>query len=362
MDASIVRILDANFNRAREALRVLEEHARMVLADEALARRGKDLRHELAVVADSFGWRVMLTARDIRGDVGTNISTDAEARRQNPGDVASAAAKRAGEALRCIEEYGKIVSGDAARRAQRLRYELYALEQDILLGGPRRRRLAEARLHVLVTEALCRHPWWDVCERALAGGADVIQLREKGLCDRELVERARRLRQLTARHDRLLIINDRADIACLADADGVHLGLADLSPTDARRIVGANRLVGATAHSIDEAQEAIAQSPDYLAVGAVFASATRPDVAVGGPGLVAEIRKSCPLPLVAIGGITAANAADLLEALREHAGAPGSGPQAVLHVAVCRSVIAAEDVETTVRTMRVVIEAFNARA
>ena len=306
-----MRILDANLNRAREALRVLEEHSRMVLNDARLTTRIKDLRHGLASVAQAMGPLPMLAARDTPGDVGTAISHCDEQRRDGASNVAAAAAKRAAEALRCIEEYAKISHPTAASRVERLRYELYTIEQELLLTSPRRTRLSQARLHVLVTSSLCRGDWREVCKSALAGGADVLQLREKELSDAELLVRAKLLRELTSARDALLFVNDRADIARLAGADGVHVGQKDLPVQEARQIAGPTVLIGKSTHSIEEARAAIAESPDYIAVGPMFPSPTKPDATVQGPSLLAEVAACTDLPLVAIGGITPENVATL---------------------------------------------------
>jgi len=330
MEPTLLRILDANLNRAREGLRVLEEHARMVLDDEAMTATVKSLRHELQRVARAIGERRLLAARDIQNDVGTRISIDSERVRRGVDEVAAAAAKRAGEALRCLEEYLKAVQPAEAAAVEQLRYRLYAIEQDALLGAPLRRRLRDARLHVLVTESLCARPWWDVCERVIDGGADVIQLREKSLTDRELLGRAARLRELTSRAGVLLIINDRADIARIVCADGVHVGQTDLPVEDARVIVGRQALVGVSTHSPEEAAEALRQAPDYVAAGPLFSSTTKPAVAVQGPALLNSLAGQAAVPLVAIGGITA-------DRLAQTPLPPG------VQIAVCQAVIGSPD-------------------
>lgn len=350
VDRSVLRILDANFNRVREALRVMEEHARMILDDAALARRIKECRHRLAAAMTAFDIKDLLASRDALGDVGTAITTESESTRDGTLAVALAAAKRAGESLRVIEEYSKTLNSAVAQQVESIRYEVYSLEQELLLGGPRRRRLRDARLHVLVTADLCRGDWLRVTAAALAGGADIIQLREKDLPDRELLDRAIKLRRLTQQHDALLIINDRPDIALLANADGVHLGLDDLPVAEARRIVGPLRLIGATAHSPDEARAALAEKPDYLGLGPMFASPTKPKIAVNGPRLLREVIAAASMdagspPLVAIGGITTDNITQLTEAFA----IPNAPPIAI---AICQAVIAAEDSEVAARHLK----------
>ncbi len=330
MDPQALRIIDANLNRAGEGLRVLEEHARLVLEDPGLTSKAKGLRHALAQAGRVFRSDEALAARDIVGDVGTSISTATESRRADTAEVAAAAARRVAESLRCIEEYGKLIDPESAARVERLRYVLYGLEQELFVTGPRRSNLAGARLHVLVTEAYCAGDWMEVAESAIAGGAEVIQLREKSLSDGELLERVKRLREPTKRRGALLIINDRPDIARLAGADGVHVGQQDLPVAEARRIAGPTVLVGKSVHSVAQARSAIAERPDYLAVGPMFASRTKPDVAVAGPRLLAEVGEMCELPVVAIGGITAENVGQL-KSRRPFA------------VAACQAVVSAAD-------------------
>jgi len=339
MDATTLRIIDANLNRATEGLRLLEEHARLAISDETLTAQVKGLRHALADVGKAFGRDALLTARDIQHDVGTMLSTDAERTRTSTADVAGAAAKRAAESLRCIEEYGKIINREAAARAEQLRYKVYAIEQSILIAGPRRSKLNAARLHVIITEALCDGSWLTVCEQAIAGGADVLQLREKAIDDRELLDRAGKLRALTRDRDVLLIINDRADIARLVDADGVHVGQHDLSVSEARQIAGPHLLVGASTHSIAEAHDMLQQRPDYIAVGPMFSSRTKPDVAVQGPPLLENVTALADLPVVAIGGITQDN----VTSLKAHRS---------FQIAVCQAVIRTRDTTDATRDLK----------
>lgn len=339
MDAAALRILDANFNRAREGLRVLEEHARFALDDAGLTDSLKHLRHELTAAGARLLPADALSCRDTPGDVGTQITTDAEHQRADTTAVASAAVKRFGESLRCIEEYGKLVDPSAAAAVEQMRYRLYSIEQEALLTSPRRRRLREARLHVLVTAELCKGDWLATCEAAMAGGADVIQLREKSLNDRELLARAVRLRAMTEAAGALLFINDRADIARLCGADGVHVGQSDLSVADVRRIAGPTVLVGKSTHSAAEITAAIEERPDYIAVGPMFASATKPDVQVAGARLLEKAAGLTDLPIVAIGGITAGNVSGLV-------------CRSPFAVAVSHAVISASDVATAAREIR----------
>jgi thiamine-phosphate pyrophosphorylase len=342
-DAEILRILDVNVNRAREALRVIEDYARFVLDDADAAGAVKRCRHELRAMVAAAGADAVLAARDIGGDVGRAVKTAGELRRGSTEEVVRAAFGRLSEAARSLGEYGKIVSDVAAAAAETLRYGCYELEQRIVLRGDLRRRLRDVRLYVLVTEALCRRPWLETAAAAIRGGAGCIQLREKGLSDRVLLDRARQLRELTREHGVLLAINDRPDIARLAHADIVHVGQEDLSGQGIRRVAGTSILVGKSTHTLPQFEAALAEEPEYLAVGPMFASETKPQEHIAGPATLAAARLRTDLPLVAIGGITAENAGPI-----RTAGANCVG--------VCAAVIAAEDVEGATRALRAATE------
>ena len=338
MNPDVFRILDANINRAREAVRVMEDYARFVLDDAAGSALLKAFRHDFATAVRMLPADALLAARDTPNDVGTGITTASEAQRGDARDVFTAAAKRMPEALRTIEEYGKIVSPDFAARIEALRYRAYELEARIASRGERIAHLAKCRLYVIVTALLCRGDWLDVTRRAIDGGAGSIQLREKSFEDGELLQRARQLVAVCRERGVLCIINDRPDIARLADADGVHLGQTDMSVRDARRIIGADRLIGLSTHNPEQLREAIAIAPDYIAVGPMFPSTTKPQEHVPGPALLAEALASTDIPIVPIGGITRAN----ISVLRK-AGAT--------RVCVCSAVIAAEDVAAAAREL-----------
>jgi hydroxymethylpyrimidine kinase/phosphomethylpyrimidine kinase/thiamine-phosphate diphosphorylase len=154
-----------------------------------------------------------------------------------------------------------------------------------------------------------------MAREALAGGASVIQLRAKRLSTPEMVEAAKRLSTITSEAGALIIINDRVDVALAAGADGVHLGPEDIHPSDARRLLGVDALIGVSAGTVEEAV-ALAPFASYLGVGAIFGSATKSDAgAPVGLGRIAAVRQAAPdLPIVAIGGITADNVAEVARA------------------------------------------------
>ena len=168
-------------------------------------------------------------------------------------------------------------------------------------------RLADARLY-LVTGA---HTDDRVLGEALAGGVDVLQLREKDASDDAILAAARRFRALCDEHGALFVLNDRPDLAKAARADGVHVGQND-APADAvRELLGDDVLIGVSTHSRDQLGHALATDADYVCVGPVFATPTKPDYPAVGLGLVEHAAATVERPWFAIGGIDGTNVADV---------------------------------------------------
>ncbi|UCC30823.1 MAG: thiamine phosphate synthase [Phycisphaerales bacterium] len=371
-NATAMRIIDANLNRAREALRVMEEYARLGLDDAGLSAAIKETRHALATAAAQFeGGREsdakratarapdrsgfhsarassdspnsLIRARDIVGDVGCEVGTSAEYQRAGALHVAMAAGKRLSEALRAVEEYGKTIDRGFAAAIEKIRYRGYELERRLGLTASARQRFGHVRLYVILTESLCSGEWLATAEAAIRGGADCLQLREKDLSDRELLDRAKRLSKLCHDHDTMFIVNDRVDIAVLSGADGVHLGQDDLSVAAVRRIVPSTCLVGVSTHDVEQVEAAAGEAPDYIAVGPMLATSTKPQDHIAGPQTLAAARRLTSLPLVAIGGIDEHNAAEVLSAGADC-------------LCVCTSVIAQADVAKAAEHLRAVVD------
>jgi thiamine-phosphate pyrophosphorylase len=313
-EADAARILDAGANRAREALRVLEDFTRFALNDAFLSATLKQLRHDFAQAMQLLPASLLLESRDTPGDVGTAISTEQEMERSSLTAVVQANAKRLQEALRSLEEYGKVLHIEFAQRIEKIRYQCYTLERALMGGHGARDRLAQAQLYVLVTESLCRASLVGTVKEALLGGAQIIQLREKDLDDRTLLARARDVRQLTQAAGALFIVNDRPDVARLCDADGVHLGQEDLTIQEARRIVGPDALIGVSTHNLDQVRRAILDGASYLGVGPTFPSATKDFTDFAGLDFVRQACADTSLPAFAIGGIGLDNVAQVVAA------------------------------------------------
>ncbi|MCL1792061.1 MAG: thiamine phosphate synthase [Peptococcaceae bacterium] len=144
----------------------------------------------------------------------------------------------------------------------------------------------------------------EAVEKAIRGGCTLVQLREKTLPSREFYSTAQDLRALTRAYNVPLIINDRVDIALAVDADGVHIGQQDLPAAAVRNLIGPAKIMGVSAHTLEEAQAAAKAQADYLGIGAMFATATKPDTTTIPMAEYLRIRQHINLPLILIGGIT----------------------------------------------------------
>jgi thiamine-phosphate pyrophosphorylase len=285
----------------------------------------------------------MIRARAIEADVGRSIQADREYKRDDVASVATAAGKRATEALRALEENAKVVDANCALGFERMRYDVYAVERALAIRIDARRRFDDVGLYVLITESLCTHEWLTTARRAMEGGADCIQLREKSLADAELLDRARPLAAICRDAGAMFIVNDRPDIARLAGADGVHLGQDDMSVADARRVLLPSMIVGRSTHDIEQVRLAADESPDYIAVGPMFDTPTKPQSHIPGPKLVRDARAETSIPIVAIGGIDEQNVGAVVDA----------GANAVC---VCSAVIARDNVASAAEALKRRIE------
>lgn len=306
-----LRIVDANFNRATEALRVLEEYCRFGLDDGHLTRCWKELRHSLAKIQSSIPPRDLLTSRNTAADVGTSVKTDQELTRTSLGHVAQASCKRLEQAFRSLEEHAKVL-GLPTRELEALRYQTYTLEKATLLTADSQQKLAGARLYVLMDGGNSAETFEERALEICQAGADIVQLRDKELNDRDLLERARILRRITQTCSTLFIMNDRPDLAVLSAADGVHVGQDELAIQEVRRIVGPEMLVGVSTHTIEQARQAVLSGASYIGCGPTFPSSTKQFDSFPGLFFLREVAAEISLPAFAIGGITLENLPEVL--------------------------------------------------
>lgn len=301
---ALCRILDANLDRAREGLRIIEEWCRFGLDSPSLAEECKQLRQELA------HWHTMelRLSRDTPGDSGTELSHPQEEQREGIDSVLQANFCRTEEALRVLEEYGKIYHPDMGKSFKQMRYRVYTLESR-LLAYRRYQLLNDAYLY-LVTSASDK--MFSIVEAALQGGLKIVQYRDKDADDETRLHYGEKLCELCHRYDALFIMNDRVDLAIASNADGVHLGQKDIPIGLARQLLGPQRIIGRSTTNPQEMQKAIEQGADYIGVGPVYETPTKADKPAAGLEYVRHAAQNCTIPWFAIGGIDMNNFDDVM--------------------------------------------------
>ena len=322
-------------HRVLESLRTLEDYARFGLESERAVRRIKSLRHDFGQLLGQWPLPPRLASRSLLRDVGTTVEGALEYHRSDLAHVVGAALGRLSESLRSLEEYAKMVVPGAARPLEQMRYAGYELETLLRDPRDRRSRLAALRVCVLVDCGSEFERLIELADRLVDAGMGMVQLRAKAASDRQLLAAARRLRdELSERA--LLVVNDRPDVALLADADGVHVGQDDLPPDAARAVVGPARLVGLSTHDKEERQAA--GDADYIGFGPMFASSTKSFDRFQEVRHLREAIEAVDVPVLAIGGVAPDNVDRLAAA-------------GCRHVAVCGSVWRAPDPVTAVKRM-----------
>jgi len=249
-------------------------------------------------------------ARDTPGDTGTSITHPQEQIRHNVTQVLQANFCRVEEALRSLEEFGKIYRPEMADACKQFRYQVYTLESTVL-GHQRFQLLMQAQLYLVTapTENLL-----SIAESALQGGLQMVQYRGKEGDDCDRIVIAQQLRELCRRYGALFLVNDRVDLAIAVDADGVHLGQQDLPIAVARNLLGSHRIIGRSTTNPEEMAKALEEGADYIGVGPVYATPTKPDKAAAGLDYVRYAAENSPVPFFAIGGIDAQNLDEVMAA------------------------------------------------
>jgi thiamine-phosphate pyrophosphorylase len=315
MNRAIYRIIDANFNRAREGLRIAEEFCRFALESEPLAGRCKEIRHRLTAGVTKLGMQKLIGARDTENDIGCGIEVVSQMKRDSLEDCVTAGFARTTEALRAIGEAACTMDGKLGSEFEKIRYDCYTLEKDISLQGYPALRFKNTRLYCIITV----QEGVDVLKIArdcAAGGADCLQLRAKDISDSQFLSLARKFVDLCKQNDVISIINDRVDIAVSSDADGVHLGQSDLPVGEVRKVQLRPLITGISTHSMAELVKAVEQKPHYVALGSVFSTSTK-QVEVCGLEYISQAIKFLDgksIEAVAIGGITPENVEKVLQA------------------------------------------------
>jgi thiamine-phosphate pyrophosphorylase len=247
--------------------------------------------------------------RDTGEDVGTEHTMPSESTREHVVDIATAAGNRCAEALRVIEEMLKLDSGGSA--IESIRYNMYdhAAAVVIALGSNKNKQW---KCCFILTTSRCVLPWREVLQQSIDAGCDCVQIREKTMATKSFINHAKEVISITSAAGVAVVVNDRVDVALIVGAAGVHLGSTDTSIKEARQLCSNKLLIGATVHELSEATHAIQQGADYLGIGPMFASTTKPELQTRGTSLLTTILDTYPSTHhLAIGGITPINTSDL---------------------------------------------------
>lgn len=312
---NLKRIIDANLNRVAEAARTLEEIARFLLGDKDLAEKLKNIRHKINLIQDE-NYETYLEARDTENDVGVDIQNSSE--RINIENIFKANIKRLQQALRVLSEYF-VEDKKNAVVFEKLRYESYTLEKIMwtkLEEKFSKIKLADKKLYLVTNSDKfdSEDAFLDAIASALKGGVDILQLREKNMSAKKIIELGRKIKLLCSEYNTTFVVNDRIDIAAVLEADGVHLGQDDLDVKSAREILGENIIVGVSTHAPEQALKAVEDGADYIGVGPVFATPTKEGRIPVGLDYVKWASKNIDLPAFAIGGIDEENVEQVLKA------------------------------------------------
>ncbi|MGK7937531.1 MAG: thiamine phosphate synthase [Xenococcaceae cyanobacterium] len=307
MQRAIYRILDANLDRAREGLRIIEEWCRFGINNQQLAQECKQLRQELA----QWHSAELRQARDTPSDVGTELSHPQEEKRDSINSLLQANICRTQEALRVLEEYGKLYQPQMSLICKQIRYRVYTLESN-LLNSDRLTKLKNSAVYLITSPS---ENLLSIVDESLKGGVTLVQYRDKEITDDNvLLAQAQQLCQLCHKYNALFIVNDRVDLALAVDADGVHLGQQDIPIALARQILGSGKIIGRSTTNPEEMQKAIAEGADYIGVGPVYQTPTKPTKAAAGFEYVQYAATNSSIPWFAIGGIDLNNLPNVLEA------------------------------------------------
>ncbi|MHC4624684.1 MAG: thiamine phosphate synthase, partial [Planctomycetota bacterium] len=279
-------------------------------------------RHELSAAVGKLDASRLISSRDTPGDVGVEAQVENQLKRTRLYDCFTAACKRLPEALRALAETIQTINPSVARKIEGLRYAVYTLEKDIVLFSSAAEKFKKVKLYVIISSNLPADVI-SLSHLCVAGGADCIQLRAKGIDDDKLFALAVEFVQICNTGRVLSMINDRVDIAVAACADGVHLGQNDLPVEQVRKLQLTPLIIGKSTHSLPQLRAACESCPTYVSLGPVFSTGTKPAAQPVGLDYVSDGARELAdagIAHVAIGGITSENVRDVLKVRPDLAG------------------------------------------
>ena len=302
-ELQISQIIDANLDRAREGLRVLEDWARFGLGLENYVIKIKNFRQILG----KNHLEIYKKSRNHIEDQCKGLSHVEQTNRKSPEKIISSNAARVQEALRVIEEFSRLNNKELSKIASEIRYEIYTLEVELLNFNTRKKLGKIIRENDLYAITDQKSDVIEKIEDILIGGVKIIQYRFKTGTDKDHLEEAIKIKKLCQKYNSLFIVNDRVDIALASNADGIHLGQDDLDLKTARKILGNSKIIGISANNEIDIANSIKDGCDYIGIGPVFKTLTKKDKEPLGLEKIKTLTKDIKVPWFAIGGINIKN-------------------------------------------------------
>jgi thiamine-phosphate pyrophosphorylase len=314
MDKRIYRIIDANIDRAREGLRVIEDSLRFLFEKKEFTEKLRSLRQKISnlPVALNIASSKLLASRESEKDLGRSRK---EKKRKNIIEVIASNFSRVEESVRVLEEYSRVLNPKATSKIKKIRFNLYTLQKKILLSVHRKNLTSKLGLYVITDKKIAARTNEEIVIEALKGGVDTIQLRDKVCSNKELLREAEKIRDIIPKNKALFIVNDNVDVALASDADGVHIGKDDLPIKETKQILGEDKIIGVSCDNVKEAERAEKEGADYISLGPIFPTTTKKGIPSPlGVKVIKEVKKKVSIPLVAIGGINERNMKEVLQA------------------------------------------------
>lgn len=303
-------LLDANLNRAEEGLRVIEDICRFVLRQPVLWAKLKELRHGLQDAGQIFGWANTLSGRQ-EDDFGKEKVVESEYNRTNLAGIIQANVARTTQSVRALEEFAKIYNQNLSYKLENIRYELYVWEYKLLVLTPHYwlNKYFEQGIVYPISDSVEELVW------LVNHGAKIMQLRDKQASRREVYEKVKYLCEYVQKikienkiKDKvLLILNDDIEIASKLPVAGVHIGQDGDIIKQVRKIIGSDKIIGRSNHSMKQIKQSAEDGADYCSIGPIFETPTKAGRPAVGLEIISQVAKEIRIPWLVIGGINKDN-------------------------------------------------------
>ncbi|MCM8772706.1 MAG: thiamine phosphate synthase [Candidatus Omnitrophica bacterium] len=304
----ILKIIDTNFNRAREGLRVIEESIRFIYKNEKNLKEIREIRHIFSKkTLKFFPFEKLKSSRAVEEDIGKKLD---KREKLNLVKLVETNFLRVEESLRCLEEYSKLINSNISSFFHDIRFKVYEIEKKIITLISRK-RIKVPSVYVILNLKEENKNFFKFAENIIKGEPDIIQLRYKGENTKFFLKTAKNLKKIIP-DEIIYIINDRIDISILCESDGIHVGKDDIDIDDARRLIP-EKIIGVSSNNLNDIRKIKNKDIDYIAVGSIFKSPTKPEKKVVGIEILEKIKKIVSIPVIGIGGINIENAKMVIE-------------------------------------------------